>query len=284
VLIWAGYLALTRVPARAEAPATAETATAIWSAAVASPAVTSAAAISAAQVAPAGLPWRERLAANPTYAFRSAAAIGALAITLVGTAPMAVAATSGTADPLLTRAVDGTPEAFDFHEPSVSLVDQHGRPVSLANLRGRAVAITFLDPVCTSDCPVIAQEFREADGVLGGDASRVYLVAVDANPRYISTDYLTAFDRQEGLQSTPNWLFLTGTLPQLQHAWRALGVQVAYSPAGAMIDHSEFAYVIDPSGRVRYDLDTDPGPATGATESSFAVTLAGTLKSVLKAK
>jgi cytochrome oxidase Cu insertion factor (SCO1/SenC/PrrC family) len=49
-----------------------------------------------------------------------------------------------------------------------------------------------------------------------------------------------------------------------------------------MIDHSEFAYVIDPSGRVRYDLDTDPGPATGATESSFAVTLAGTLHSVLK--
>ena len=108
--------------------------------------------------------------------------------------------------------------------------------------------------------------------------SRVYLVAVNANPRYISTDYLTAFDRQEGLQSTPNWLFLTGSLPQLQHAWRALGVQVAYSPAGAMIDHSEFAYVIDPSGHIRYDLDTDPGPATGATESSFAVTLAGTLK------
>ncbi len=266
VLIWAGYLALTRVPARAEVPATAATVT------------------SAAQVAPASLSWRERLAANPTYAFRSAAAIGALAITLVGTAPMAVAATSRTADPLLTKAVDGSPEAFDFHEPAVSLVDQHGRPVSLASLRGRAVAITFLDPVCTSDCPVIAQEFREADGVLGGDAGRVYLVAVDANPRYISTDYLTAFDRQEGLQSTPNWLFLTGTLPQLQHAWRALGVEVAYLPAGAMIDHSEFAYVIDPSGRIRYDLDTDPGPATGATESSFAVTLAGTLKSVLRAK
>ena len=245
VLIWAGYLALTRVPARAEVPATAATVT------------------SAAQVAPASLSWRERLAANPTYAFRSAAAIGALAITLVGTAPMAVAATSRTADPLLTKAVDGTPEAFDFHEPAVSLVDQHGRPVSLASLRGRAVAITFLDPVCTSDCPVIAEEFREADGVLGGDAGRVYLVAVDANPRYISTDYLTAFDRQEGLQSTPNWLFLTGTLPQLQHAWRALGVEVAYLPAGAMIDHSEFAYVIDPSGRIRYDLDTDPGPPPG---------------------
>ncbi len=51
-----------------------------------------------------------------------------------------------------------------------------------------------------------------------------------------------------------------------------------------MIDHTEYAYVIDPSGRVRYNLDTDPGPATGATESSFAVTLASTLKSALKEK
>jgi cytochrome oxidase Cu insertion factor (SCO1/SenC/PrrC family) len=197
---------------------------------------------------------------------------------------MALAATNPNASPLLAQAVDGAPEAFNFLEPAVSLVDQYGHPVSLAGLHGRAVALTFLDPVCTSDCPVIAQEFREADGVLGADARRVYLVAVDANPRYIGTDYLNAFDRQEGLQDTPNWLYLTGTLPQLQHAWRALGAIVQYLPGGAMIDHSEFAYVIDPSGHVRYDVDTDPGPATGATESSFAVTLAGTLRDVLKAK
>jgi cytochrome oxidase Cu insertion factor (SCO1/SenC/PrrC family) len=48
-----------------------------------------------------------------------------------------------------------------------------------------------------------------------------------------------------------------------------------------MVDHSEFAYVIDPSGRVRYDLDTDPGPATEATESSVSVSLAAILKKVL---
>ncbi len=45
-----------------------------------------------------------------------------------------------------------------------------------------------------------------------------------------------------------------------------------------MVDHSEFAYVIDPSGHVRYDIDTDPGPATDATQSSVAVALAGNLE------
>ncbi len=211
VLIWAGYLAFTRVPVAAEAPALTG--------------------LPGRALAGARLPWRERLTANPAYAFRTAAAVGALAITLVGTAPMALAATNPNASPLLAQAVDGSPEAFNFPEPTVSLVDQYGHPVSLASLRGRAVALTFLDPVCTSDCPVIAQEFREADSVLGGGGARhVYLVAVDANPRYIATDYLTAFDRQEGLQGTPNWLFLTGSLPQLQHAWHALGALVEYAP------------------------------------------------------
>ncbi len=262
-LIWAGYLALTKVPAPVPVQAKASAGSLQTVAATA---------------------WRERLAANPTYAFRTAAAVGALAITLVGTAPMAVAASNSNADPLLAQAVDGAPEAFNFAEPALNLVDQNGHQVALSSLRGSAVALTYLDPVCTSDCPVIAQEFRQADRILGAASRRVYFVAVDANPRYIATAYLDAFDHQEGLQRTPNWIYLTGTLPQLQHTWRALGALVAYSPGGAMIDHTEYAYVIDPSGRVRYDLDTNPGPATGATESSFAVTLANTLTRVLKEK
>ena len=71
----------------------------------------------------------------------------------------------------------------------------------------------------------------------------------------------------------PNWRYLTGSsLPQLQQVWRAYGMQVQYLPGGAMIDHSEFADVIDASGHLRYVLNTDPGPATQATRSSFSVT------------
>lgn len=107
------------------------------------------------------------------------------------------------------------------------------------------------------------------------------MVAIDANPRYIAPEYLQAFDQQENLDGVRNWLYLTGSLPQLQNAWRALGATVQSLPGGAMVDHSEFAYVIDPGGRIRYELGTDPGPATEATESSFAVSLASTLQKVL---
>jgi cytochrome oxidase Cu insertion factor (SCO1/SenC/PrrC family) len=225
--------------------------------------------------------WRERLLARPTYTFRTIAAIGALGITLVGAAPMALAATDPHADPILSEAVDGTPSAVDHVAPSFRLTDQYDKTVSLQSLRGKVVALTFLDPVCTSDCPLIAQEFRDADGILGSESRRVELVAIDANPRYVTRDYLVAFDQQERLGDVANWRYLTGTLPQLEQTWSAYGAQVSYAPAGAMVAHSEFAVVIDGRGRMRYMLDADPGPGTEATQSSFAVTLADALEQAM---
>jgi cytochrome oxidase Cu insertion factor (SCO1/SenC/PrrC family) len=226
--------------------------------------------------------WGE-VVADPTYAFRSVAALGAIGVCLVGAVPMAVAATEPNASAILTQAVDGSPDEVKIQAPNFSLVDQHGNTVTLASLRGKAVVLTFLDPVCTSDCPVIAQELRAADQMLSSkQRGRTEFVAVDANPRYIATPYLVAFDEQEGLRSTRNWLYLTGSLPQLQRVWGSYGVQVNYEPGGAMIGHSDLAYVIDPAGQTRFVFDADPGPATQATRSSFAATIAGTLEDLLR--
>jgi cytochrome oxidase Cu insertion factor (SCO1/SenC/PrrC family) len=221
------------------------------------------------------------LAAGPTYTFRTLAALGAIGTVLVGAVPMAAAATSPHADLILAQAVDGTPNAVDEPAPGFNLVDQYDKPVSLTSLRGRTVALTFLDDTCTTDCPVIAQEFRSADAALGSAAGRVDMVAINANPRFITPDYLAAFDHQEGLEGVANWRYLTGSLPELEDVWRSYGEEVLYLPAGAMIGHSEFAYVIDATGHTRYILDTDPGPATAATSSSFSALLANTIKSVL---
>jgi cytochrome oxidase Cu insertion factor (SCO1/SenC/PrrC family) len=227
-----------------------------------------------------GSPW-DRLAADPTFTFRSIAALGAVGVILLGTVPMAAAALNPRADPVLTEAIDGTPAAFDKPAPGFSLVDQYDRPVSLTSLHGKTFALTFLDDTCTTDCPVIAQEFRTADSYLGADARRVEMIAINANPRFIAPDYLAAFDRQEGLARVANWRYLTGSLPQLRQVWASYGIEVVSLPGGAMVGHSEFAYVIDGTGHTRDVLDTDPGPETEATSSSFAVVLANTIKSVI---
>jgi len=136
------------------------------------------------------------------------------------------------------------------------------------------VVLTFLDPTCTSDCPLIAQELRVADQQLGADAAQVELVSIVNNPLYTTPAATAAFDRQEGLSQLSNWNFLTGPLDQLQHAWDAYGVQTAVSPAGAMVAHSDLVFLIDRTGKLRVVLTSDPGAqGDAALHSSFSSTV-----------
>ena len=91
--------------------------------------------------------------------------------------------------------------------------------------------LTFLDPVCTTDCPLIAQELRTADQLLGARAKSVELVAVAANPLYYTAPYLPAFNRQENLAGTANWTYLTGPLPTLRKVWASTGSARCRCPA-----------------------------------------------------
>jgi cytochrome oxidase Cu insertion factor (SCO1/SenC/PrrC family) len=205
---------------------------------------------------------------------RTVAAAWALGVTVIGAFPMAAAAANRSADPVIAQAIDGSAAALNFPAPGFRLTDQDGRAVSLAGLRGKVVLLTFLDPVCTSDCPLIAQEFRAADQLLGAKRRDVVLVAVAANPVYYTTAYTRAFNRQEGLTHLPNWKFLSGPLPELKRVWHDYSFTAQIVPAGGMVLHGDIAYVIDAAGRTRTELNFNPGPGTAASQSSFAAELA----------
>jgi cytochrome oxidase Cu insertion factor (SCO1/SenC/PrrC family) len=205
------------------------------------------------------------------------AAVGALGVILVGAAPMAVASVNRTADPIIAEALAGSSGQFDTPAPGFTLTSQDGRQVSLASLRGKVVLLTFLDPVCTTDCPLIAQEMRSADTLLGARAGNTELVAVVANPTYTSIAYTRAFTSQENLGQVPNWLYLTGSLSQLADVWHSYGIEVEDLPAGAMSAHNDLAFVISAKGEMRQELSDDPGPGTPATTSSFAGLMANSV-------
>jgi cytochrome oxidase Cu insertion factor (SCO1/SenC/PrrC family) len=218
---------------------------------------------------------------SPTYLVGIVAAVGAAAIVLVGVAPMALAAANPNADPIVTQALNGTPNVIDTPAPAFSLVNQRGVSVSLSSLRGHTVALTFLDPVCTSDCPLIAQEFRQTDERLGADNAHVDFVAIVANPIYRSIAFTNAFDRQEGLSHLGNWLYLTGSVAELRQVWSSYGVLVETAGAGAMIAHSDLAFVIDAQGNERAELESDPGNGSTASTSSFSSLLLDRIDLVL---
>jgi cytochrome oxidase Cu insertion factor (SCO1/SenC/PrrC family) len=260
LLATAGYLALARAPAEAPEPATSPAAAASWRD-------------------------RLRIAAAPrslaSAGLGSVAAVGAIGVIILGAAPMAAAQASPVADTILAQAIDGSSTPLNSPAPAFSLTDQHGQNVTLASLRGKVVLLTFLDPVCTSTCPLIAQEFKQAGQLLAADSGRVELVAIVANPVDYQLGYTQAFDRQEGLDGVPNWLYLTGSPAQLAQAWRGYGIAAQIEPAGSMIGHSENAFAIDQHGRVRQEMEFDPGPGTAATLSSFAAELTDAAQQLL---
>ena len=254
ILLWAGYLAVIQ----AERPVVPVTGTGF----------------SIEALRPAAL--REALASASA---RSVAAVGAIGVVLVGAAPMAAASADQNADPIIARAVAGASARADQPAPGFGLTDQSGRPVSLGSLRGKVVLLTFLDTVC-SDCQTIAREFKTAGAMLGPTGRDVEFVAIAADPTHAGPVYIRAFDRLTGLTAMPDWLFLTGTVAQLQEVWTRYERLVPKMMSG-MNAHSDVTFVIDKAGRIRLEIRDNPGPSTASTRSSFAVLMSGAARQTL---
>jgi protein SCO1/2 len=155
--------------------------------------------------------------------------------------------------------------------PDFRLIDASGAPVSLASLRGKAVALTFLYTSCPDVCPLTAEKFREVHDELGEDAAHAALVAITVDPE---TDTPARIEQySEEMKLVGKWEFLTGTREQLAPVWSAYYVEPLASeqaielaqtgPASARSDsryleaHSLLVYVIDPEGKERRLLGPD---------------------------
>jgi cytochrome oxidase Cu insertion factor (SCO1/SenC/PrrC family) len=131
--------------------------------------------------------------------------------------------------------------------PDFRLVNQFGQQMALNQFRGKVVVLAFVDSECTTICPLTTASMVEAKQLLGAAGSQVQLLGVDANPQATSVSDVMAYSRAHSMVN--QWDFLTGSLPQLQVAWR--GFHVAVQIERGMIDHTPALFVIDPQGRER---------------------------------
>ncbi len=136
--------------------------------------------------------------------------------------------------------------------PGFTLTDQHGRPVSLATFRGRAVVLEFMDTHCADICPLVSQEYIDAYHDLGAAAAEVVFVAVNVNPYHRQIADVAAYSRAHQLTTIPSWHFLTGPAGSLRAVWRGYDIAVAAPNPHADIVHTSVVYFIDPDGRERY--------------------------------
>jgi cytochrome oxidase Cu insertion factor (SCO1/SenC/PrrC family) len=156
--------------------------------------------------------------------------------------------------------------------PDFNLVDQFGHPVALSSLRGREVVLAFIDSRCTSLCPLTANIMYDARTRLGASAaSRVALVAVNANPTATSIAAVQAWSINHGMLH--QWLFLTGTAQQLQSVYHQYGVYVQVDTSGKDI-HDPAMYIIDAQGHERLLFETlasNSKPDLSSEENGLAI-------------
>ncbi len=162
--------------------------------------------------------------------------------------------------------------------PLFALVDQHGRHVSLAALRGKVVVLEPMDPHCTDICPIVSEEFVLAAQRLGARARQVVFLGVNVNQYHERPAEVDVFSRHHGLDRLANWHFLTGSTAALERVWHAYGISVQPNATGDVV-HSALMWFIDPQGRERWvatpNYDKPQIPKFGAGIASVASRLLG---------
>lgn len=127
--------------------------------------------------------------------------------------------------------------------PAFALRDQHGRPVTLASLRGRTLALTFLDSLCKQACPIEGQMLASAIRQVRG-AARPRLVVVSVDPAGDTPRSIAHAIRKWRLPAGTIWLM--GAHGQLKPVWDAY--QITVDPVSGDIVHSTAVYLLDKRG------------------------------------
>lgn len=152
------------------------------------------------------------------------------------------------ADPMTAGTVLEPPTVMtDF-----SMASSAGRPISLADLRGKPSLIFFGFTSCPDVCPTTLAEFKRVKDGLGDSGDQVNYVFISVDPQRdtpeVLATYVGAFD--------PTFIGLQGDEATLRQIGRDYGLfYEVHSPAagsdGYDVDHSSAAYLADGAGRLR---------------------------------
>lgn len=135
--------------------------------------------------------------------------------------------------------------------PNFELRDDEGRAVRSAELRGKALAVTFLDVQCTDACPVIAAQIGQAVQALGDDRGGIEALAISVDPVRDSPQGIDAFLRRYRAKGALR--YLDGTVAELRPVWRAFAVAASHDTGNSNM-HSAPVRVYDGRGRWRSTL------------------------------
>jgi protein SCO1 len=135
--------------------------------------------------------------------------------------------------------------------PALRLADQNGQVRTLADFRGKVVAVFFGYTNCPDVCPTSLAMLKDARALIGPDAARVQVLFVTVDPQRDTPErlkmYMNAFD--------PSFLGLSGSDAEIAAVAREF--KVIYEKHGDIaggrysVDHTAGCFIFGPDGRAR---------------------------------
>jgi protein SCO1/2 len=137
--------------------------------------------------------------------------------------------------------------------PEFALTTQDNARLSLRDLRGKVVAITFIYASCADTCPLLTAKLAGLQGRLGpAFGPKVFFVSVTVDPERDTPEALKRYAQAHGAKPA-GWAFLTGTPVEIGDVEKRYGVFAKKNPRGD-VDHTFLTSLIDRDGilRVQY--------------------------------
>ena len=134
--------------------------------------------------------------------------------------------------------------------PNFTLTSQDGARVSLASLRGKVVAVTFIYTGCPDICPLLTQKMVDVQNELGADfGAKIAFVSISLDPEHDTPEVLKDYAQFWGAK-LDGWTFLTGSLEAVRDVTRHYGVFFSKKEDGS-VEHSQLTTLVDADGQMR---------------------------------
>jgi protein SCO1/2 len=144
--------------------------------------------------------------------------------------------------------------------PDFTLTDQEGKKVSLRDLRGKVVLMSFIFTNCPAACPLVTAKMAMIHQDLKGKG--LHNVSITIDPAHDTPAVLKEYGTQWKGMDFRSWSFLTGTLEDLEPVFFDYKIEVARrgkkGPAGEvvaveLVDHGVKTFIIDRAGMKRFE-------------------------------
>jgi protein SCO1/2 len=134
--------------------------------------------------------------------------------------------------------------------PAFTLTTHAGGRLSLAELRGKVLAVTFIYATCKDSCPVLTSKLVALQHKLGPDfGSRVRFVAISVDPVVDTPEVLRGYAEAVSADSK-GWSFLTGTPEEIRKVVSDYGGFARRTQRGD-VDHLYITSLVDRRGAIR---------------------------------